>query len=103
MKYGFARRFVAGETLEEAIAAAVELGRAGRRVSLNQLGENVATIEEARHSRDSYVEALRALDRAGLDGNISIKLTQLGLDVDPGACLSRAGNCRGSRRAWPHD
>jgi len=90
MKYGFARRFVAGEALEEAIAASVELGRAGRRVSLNQLGENVATIEEARHSRDSYVAALRALDRAGLDGNISIKLTQLGLDVDPGACLSLA-------------
>ncbi len=90
MKYGFARRFVAGETLEEAIAAAAELGRAGRRVSLNQLGENVATIEEARRSRDSYVAALRALDRAGLDGNISIKLTQLGLDVDPAPCLSLA-------------
>ncbi len=88
MRRGFARRFVAGETLAEAIGPSKELCSGGRRVSLNQLGENVATPEEARHSRDSYVATLEALDRAGLDGNISIKLTQLGLDLDRKLCLS---------------
>src|SRR5271167_1439183 len=90
MRQGFARRFVAGETLEEAIGPSTELCRAGRRISLNQLGENVATAQEAQYTRDSYVAALQALDRARLDGNISIKLTQLGLDFDRDLCLSLA-------------
>jgi proline dehydrogenase len=88
MRRGFARRFVAGETLAEAIGPSTELCRAGRRVSLNQLGENVVSPEEARQSRDSYIATLEALDRTGLDGNISIKLTQLGLDLDRELCLS---------------
>jgi proline dehydrogenase len=90
MRRGFARRFVAGETLDEAVTVSAELCRAGRGVSLNQLGENVCTSEEAHQSRDSYVATLKALERAGLDGNISIKLTQLGLDLDRNLCLSLA-------------
>jgi proline dehydrogenase len=90
MRRGFARRFVAGETLADAMGPSAELGRAGRRVSLNQLGENVTTPEEARLSRDSYIATLEALERAGLDGNISIKLTQLGLDLGRDLCLSLA-------------
>jgi proline dehydrogenase len=88
MRLGFARRFVAGEALGEAIDSSAELCRAGRRVSLNQLGENVATAKEAEQSRDTYIATLDALDRAGLDGNISIKLTQLGLDFDSELCRS---------------
>lgn len=88
MKYGFARRFVAGETLEEAIAAATELARASRRTTLNQLGENVATAEESRLSCNAYLEMLRALDRAALDATISVKLTHLGLDLDFQDCRS---------------
>jgi len=88
MKYGFARRFVPGETLADAIAAASELGKAGRRVTLNQLGENVASAEESRQSRDSYLEMLRALDGSGLDATISVKLTHLGLDLDAKLCCS---------------
>ncbi len=88
MKYGFARRFVPGETLAEAIAAALELGKAGRRVTLNQLGENVASAEESRQSCDSYLEMLRALDGTGLDATISVKLTHLGLDLDAKLCRS---------------
>jgi proline dehydrogenase len=86
MKYGFARRFVAGETLEEAVAAAAELGRSGRRVTLNQLGENVASAEESRQSCDTYLEMLRALERTALDATISVKLTHLGLDLDFQLC-----------------
>jgi proline dehydrogenase len=90
MRRGFARRFVAGETLAEAVTASTDLCRSGRRISLNQLGENVASPEEARQSRDSYIATLQALERAALDGNISIKLTQLGLDLDRNLCLALA-------------
>ena len=86
MRYGFARRFVAGETLEEALAASAELNREQRAVSLNHLGENVSTADEARKVKDSYISMIRALDRDKIDGNISIKLTQLGLDFDAGLC-----------------
>jgi proline dehydrogenase len=99
MRRGFARRFVAGETLAEAIAASAELCRAGRSVSLNHLGENVSTAEEAQASRDSYVATLDALEHAGLDGNISIKLTQLGLDLDRDLCLSLAQEIAAHARA----
>ena len=88
MRNGFAQRFIAGETLEEALTASAELGRAGRRVSLNHLGENVLTAEKAQSARDSYIRMLRELDVKGVDGNISVKLTQLGLDFDRDLCQS---------------
>jgi proline dehydrogenase len=91
MKYGFARRFVAGETLEDALTASRELGRQGRRVSLNHLGENVSTVAAARGARDSYVRMIRELASSGLAGNISIKLTQLGLDFDHALCAVLTG------------
>ncbi len=91
MRYGFARRFIAGETLDEALAASAELGRAGRRVSLNHLGENVSTREEAERARDSYIRMVQELDAKGLDGNVSIKLTQLGLDFDRSLCQTLTG------------
>ena len=87
MRYGFARRFVAGESLEEALAASAALGREARRVSLNFLGENVSSVEEARRVRANYIEMLRGLNDGAIDGNISIKLTQLGLDIDRDLCL----------------
>ena len=90
MRYGFAKRFVAGEALEDALAASKELNGQSRSVSLNHLGENVSTAEEARKVAESYASMLRALDRDSLDGNISIKLTQLGLDFDEGLCRSLA-------------
>jgi proline dehydrogenase len=88
MRHGFARRFVAGETLEEALPIATQLCAAGRRVILNQLGENVATAAEARATRDSYLRSLHALDAAKLDANISVKATQLGLDQDRDLCIA---------------
>jgi proline dehydrogenase len=86
--HGFARRFVAGETLGETLRSITPISHAGRRVILNHLGENVATPNEARKARDSYVEMLRSLRNAGIDGNIAVKLTQLGLDFDRPLCLS---------------
>ena len=86
MRYGFARRFIAGETLTEALERTKELTGTGRRVSLNHLGENVTRVEEAVLAKSSYIEMVRELDRLGPNGNISIKLTQLGLDSDRDLC-----------------
>jgi len=86
MRYGFARRFIAGETLEEALEASGDLARSGYPINLNHLGENVSSKEEAAAVRDSYIEMLRKLDAAKMDGIISIKPTQLGLDLDPKLC-----------------
>jgi proline dehydrogenase len=86
MKNGFARRFVAGETLGEALTASDELCRQGRHVSLNHLGENVSTEAAARQVCASYIEMVEQLHAKNLEGNISIKLTQLGLDVRKDLC-----------------
>lgn len=87
-RHGFARRFVAGETLDQALQTITPLSRAGQRIILNHLGENVATPAEAQAACNSYVQILRSLSDAGIDGNIAVKLTQLGLDFDRQLCLS---------------
>jgi proline dehydrogenase len=66
-----ARRFVAGETLEEAIAAARECNNAGMLASLDYLGENVATTSDAQHSRDAYLEIFERIAQKGLNCNVS--------------------------------
>ena len=90
MRHGFARRFVAGETLGEALTASAELCRQGRNVSLNHLGENVATEAAAREVCASYIEMVEQLHAKHLSGNISIKLTQLGLDLSKDLCAELA-------------
>ena len=91
LRYGFARRFVAGETLDEALRAVRPFAQSGQPVILNHLGENVASADEARRARDSYVQMLREMHDAGIIGNIAVKLTQLGLDFDAQLSLSLAG------------
>lgn len=86
MKYGFAKRFISGESLEESLGACSDLNRGGRQISLNHLGENVTTKEEAVAVKDGYIGMVRALDAKKVDGNISIKLTQLGLDIGRDLC-----------------
>jgi proline dehydrogenase len=88
MKHGFARRFVAGETLAEALAASQELCQQGRHVSLNHLGENVSTEAAAREVCAGYIQMIEEMHAKNLAGNISIKLTQLGLDFDQALCES---------------
>jgi proline dehydrogenase len=77
-------RFVAGETLDEALGALERLRAAGLRTTVDVLGESVDSAAAARTAADTYVDVLDALAARGLDGNISVKLTQMGLDVDPG-------------------
>ena len=76
-------RFVAGETLDQAVAAAVELNAAGAMVSLDHLGEHVAEPEAAIAARDDYLVCLDRIGSEGLLANISVKLSQLGLEFDP--------------------
>ncbi|MGB8659660.1 MAG: proline dehydrogenase family protein [Candidatus Acidiferrum sp.] len=90
MKYGFARRFVAGESLDDALTASQQLCSQGRNVSLNHLGENVSSEAAAREVCSSYIRMMEELHAKNLGGNISIKLTQLGLDIDKQLCQSMA-------------
>jgi proline dehydrogenase len=78
-------RFVAGESLEEALPALRRSKAAGFRTTVDILGEAVSSPEAARAAADSYVAALRVLDDEDLDLNVSLKLSQMGLAVDPGA------------------
>ena len=81
------RRFVAGETLVEALAVCEKLQREGVFSTLDHLGENVRTIEEASASCDAYVSALEQIATRHLSSTIAIKLTQFGLDLSGQACL----------------
>ncbi|MGH8916155.1 MAG: proline dehydrogenase family protein, partial [Acidimicrobiia bacterium] len=74
-----ARRFVAGDTLEEAVHVARDLNRRGMLVSLDLLGEEVHNRDSARAARDEYLESLGQIAEQSLQANISVKLTQLGL------------------------
>lgn len=83
----FGRRFIAGETVEEAIAAARALQATGLHVTLDYLGESVATIPEADAATRAYVALIEQIARAGVERNLSLKLTQLGLTVDRATCV----------------
>ena len=82
----FAQRFVAGDTLDEALQAARVLNDAGLTVSLDFLGESVQSREEAEAAAQMAVRVLEAIVREGLQANLSIKPTQLGLDIDEAFC-----------------
>jgi proline dehydrogenase len=81
-----ARRFVAGETLDEAIAAARNCNTAGMLASLDYLGENVSTTADAQRARDAYLEIFDRIAQEKLYANVSCKLTQLGLDLSAEFC-----------------
>ncbi len=85
---GFARRFVAGETLDEALAAVRRLNADGVTASLDLLGESVRNEGEARAMGRTYHEMLQRIRMERLDANVSVKLTALGLDVSEGLCVA---------------
>lgn len=80
-------RFVAGDSLDQALAAARSLANQGLTATLDRLGENVLTRDEASRAVDAYADTLRGLARGGLEPNISVKLTMLGLDIDDGVAF----------------
>ncbi|MBY0493581.1 MAG: proline dehydrogenase family protein [Cyanobacteria bacterium] len=79
---GFARRFIAGETIEEAVACVKDLPAKGLHLTLDYLGESVADAAAASAAAADYVQIINAIVASGIERNISLKLTQLGLDVD---------------------
>ncbi|MGK2934871.1 MAG: proline dehydrogenase family protein [Gemmatimonadaceae bacterium] len=83
----FANRFVAGETLDTAMAAVRSLNARGITASLDLLGESVHNEAEARETTRHYVELLDRIAGEGLDSNVSLKLTAMGLDVSGELCL----------------
>ncbi len=84
-----ARRFVPGEELVPAIEAARACNKAGMTVSLDHLGENVVTREDAARARDSYTEALDRIAAERVEANVSLKLTHLGLDLGGEFCAEQ--------------
>ena len=82
----FASRFVAGETIEEAVKAARDLQATGITPSLDLLGESVTVEAEAVAARDQYLAMLDQMGRVGVEVNVSVKLTQMGLDISEDLC-----------------
>jgi proline dehydrogenase len=79
-------RFIAGSTLDDALAVCRKIRGEGIAATLDYLGENVRTLDEAAVCRDMYLRMIDALHAAGLEPNVSLKLTQFGLDFSTAAC-----------------
>ena len=84
---GFARRFIAGESIDEAIAAVRSIADRGLLLTLDLLGESVKTMAEADAATRETLRVLDAIVASGIERNVSLKLTQLGLDVDRATCV----------------
>ncbi len=84
-----ARRFVAGEELNDAMAAARASNESGLKATLDFLGENVTSREDAVRAREMYLGVFDRIAREKLDANVSLKLTQLGLDFGAEFCLEQ--------------
>jgi len=84
----FANRFVAGETLAEAVDAVRGLNARGITASLDLLGESVSNEREARAARDEYLKILDKIREHRLNANVSVKLTAMGLDIDHELCVA---------------
>jgi proline dehydrogenase len=81
-----ARRFVAGDSIEDAIQAIRELRVLGISATLDHLGENVETAADATRATEDYLKALDAIGTSGVQSHVSIKLTALGLDLGDDVC-----------------
>jgi len=85
-------RFVAGTTVPELLDAAKAVNDKGMTVSVDNLGENVTNVEEAKHSAQLYHQLLDEIQERKLNANVSLKLTHMGLDVDPEFAFAQVRN-----------
>jgi proline dehydrogenase len=81
-----AARFIAGDTLPEAIEAIHHINESGRFATIDHLGEHVSNPEKAEHSKADYLHLLNEIDRSKVKASVSLKLTQLGLNIDTDLC-----------------
>lgn len=90
-RFAFARRaayrFVAGETIAEALAVIQALNARGINATVDHLGESVTSQAVATRAADEYLSVLEQIQACGARANVSIKLTQMGLDLDPEFCF----------------
>lgn len=84
------RRFIAGENIDDAINAIRELNQLGITASFDHLGESISSEAEAAAEVREYLRVLNKIEDSGINSNVSVKLTQLGLDIDEALCLSNA-------------
>jgi proline dehydrogenase len=84
----FASRFVAGESLDTALAAVRDANSRGMSATLDLLGESVTNDTEARQARDEYLLMLEQIHERRLDANVSVKLTAMGLDISEDLCVA---------------
>src|SRR3954467_1745697 len=96
----FASRFVAGETLDEALVAVKALNAKGITASLDLLGESVTNEREARGTANEYLEILDRIKRQQLDANVSVKLTAMGLDISEELCVAIMHDVLGRAQAY---
>jgi proline dehydrogenase len=82
-----AKRYIAGETTDEALRVAAGLNARGIRATLDVLGEHTQTLDQSRRAVEEYLLLIEEIAKRKVDSTISIKLTQLGMKLDSGACL----------------
>lgn len=83
----FAKRYIAGPNLEDAVRVTKQLNAQGAMTTIDVLGEFVSNKEETEHFRDLAIKVLEAIDSHQLDANLSLKLTQMGLNLSKALCL----------------
>src|SRR5688572_15410375 len=83
-----ARRFVAGESLQEAITVTSNLNKSGLLVTLDYLGESVLKEEDTRPVVSTYQDMLKSIQKSNLQSSVSLKLTHLGLDISEDLCVT---------------
>ena len=93
-----ANRYIAGETIGEALRVVASLNERGIRATLDILGEDIHNLEQAQRAIDGYIRLVEQISRQKVEATISIKLTQLGLKVDPRACMEMADRLVGRAR-----
>lgn len=98
---GFARRFIAGETVDEVLAATRALQTSGMLITLDHLGESVTSAAEADAATRTYLSLIERIVASGIERNISLKLSQLGLSIDRATCLDNLRRVLDGAR--PHD
>ncbi|CAM4300953.1 proline dehydrogenase family protein [Paenibacillus alkaliterrae] len=85
---GLASRFIAGETLEEALKEVEELGKLGIMATLDHLGEGIRQLSEAAAYKDQYIKLITGIADCKANSNVSLKPTQMGLALDPAVCYA---------------
>jgi proline dehydrogenase len=95
-----ASRFVAGETIDEAIASVRDVNTSNLSASLDLLGESVLHVEEAQRACRTYLGLLDRIHSAQANANVSVKLTQMGLDIDERVCVNNMRSIIGKARQY---